>query len=417
MKSVLLIEGSALFGGFLKDKFSTEQVSLELANSREAFTKLVSTLPDLVIIELSEDGIDEQIQTLLDKKRMDPNAKKIPIIVTGPVIDRTKISNLVEYNVIKYFTKPVNFDLFFESVGKVLRSNFSMDTTPCILDMHLNGNIIFVEVALGLNREKLLLLKYKLAEIIDRYRIHAPKIVLLLTNLNLSFIDGANLELLFENITADKRVANKNINILSLDDFVAELVKGHAEYTGMKVAKSLNNILTSLVNQDSAYDKNEFVVDKVLSFDREIDNQNLNFSESHTSAGNGNDNNGSVARIAVVDDDVVVRKILENSFSEINADTTLFENGTNFIQAIMSGESFDLVVLDLYIADMDGISILKNLQNHSFETPILIYSKATDRNIIIKALSLGAKSYLVKPQKPEVIINKAVEILHKNSRS
>ena len=83
----------------------------------------------------------------------------------------------------------------------------------------------------------------------------------------------------------------------------------------------------------------------------------------------------------------------------------------------MSGESFDLVILDLYIADMDGISILKNLQDHSFETPIIIYSKATDRNIIIKALSLGAKSYLIKPQKPEVIINKAVEILHKNSRS
>lgn len=415
MKSVLLIEGSTLFSGFLKDKFSTEQVSLESANSREAFTKLVSSLPDLVIIELNEDGIDEHIQTLLDKKHMDPNAKKIPIIITGPVIDRAKISQLVEYNVIKYFTKPINFDLFFEAVGRVLHSNLSMDTTPCILDMHLNGNIIFVEVALGLNREKLLLLKYKLAEIIDRYRIHAPKVVLLLTNLNLSFMDGANLELLFENITADKRVANKNINILSLDDFVSELVEGHPEYTGMRVAKSLNNVLTSLVNQDSAYDKNEFVVDKVLSFDREIDNQSLDFSEAHTTAGSAN--TGSVARIAVVDDDVVVRKILENSFSGISADTTLFESGSSFIQAIMSGESFDLVILDLYIADMDGISILKNLQDHSFETPIIIYSKATDRNIIIKALSLGAKSYLIKPQKPEVIINKAVEILHKNSRS
>lgn len=415
MKSVLLVEGSALFSGFLKDKFSTEQVSLETANSREAFTKLVSSLPDLVIIELNDDGIDEHIQTLLDKKRMDPNAKKIPIIIAGPVVDRTNISQLVEYNVIKYFTKPINFELFFEAVGKVLHSNFSMDSTPCILDMHLNGNIIFVEVALGLNREKLLLLKYKLAEIIDRYRIHAPKIILLLTNLNLSFIDGANLELLFENITADNRVANKNINILSLDDFVAELVKGHSEYTGMKVAKNLNNILTSIINQDSAYDKNEFVVDKVLSFDREINSQDLDFSESRSSSVDVND--GTVARIAVVDDDVVVRKILENSFSGINANTTLFENGTNFIQSIMAGESFDLVILDLYIADMDGISILKNLQNHSFETPILVYSKATDRNIIIQALSLGAKSYLVKPQKPEVIINKAVEILHKNRRS
>ena len=161
MKSVLLIDGSKLFQDFLRDKVATEQVDLECVNSREAYSKMLSLLPDLIIIEV-EDEIKEELTNLLNKKHVDPNAKKIPIIMTGPVIDRSKIANLVEFGVVKYFTKPIKFDVFFESMGRILKMPLSMDTTPCILDIHLNGSIIFVEVAQGLNREKLMLLKYKL---------------------------------------------------------------------------------------------------------------------------------------------------------------------------------------------------------------------------------------------------------------
>ena len=112
MKSVLLIDCSSLFGGFLHDKFSTEQISLESVSSREAYTKMITLLPNLIIIE-TEDGLSEDVMHFLEKKSVDPNARKIPIIITGPVIERSKIANLVEYNVVKYFSRPVKFDVFF----------------------------------------------------------------------------------------------------------------------------------------------------------------------------------------------------------------------------------------------------------------------------------------------------------------
>lgn len=413
MKSILLIDGSPLFQDFLRDKVAAEQVTLEITNSREAYTKMVSILPDLIIIEI-QTSITDEIRNLLSKKQVDPNAKRIPIIMTGPVIDRSVIANLVEYGVVKYFTKPVKFEVFFESIGRILKMPLSMDTTPCILDIHINGSLIFVEVAQGLNREKLMLLKYKLAEIINKYKINIPKIILMLTNLQLTFVDGANLELLLDNISCDKKIPNKNIKILSFDEFVIELVKGHVEYSGMVVSQNLQYVISTLLNQndDANYDSTDFIYDNILHSDRPTDDTSIGFIDDRSSS---EGSSGTMMKVALVDDDVIVRKLLENTFTSASAEASLFENGTSFIKAITEGQEFDIVILDLYLPDMDGISILKTLMQRNFQTPILIYSKASSKDVVVHALSLGAKSYLVKPQKPGVILNKALEILHSNN--
>ena len=88
--------------------------------------------------------------------------------------------------------------------------------------------------------------------------------------------------------------------------------------------------------------------------------------------------------------------------------------GTAFMKAVTDGADFDIVILDLYLPDMDGISILKNLVQRNYQTPILIYSKASSKEVVLNVLSLGAKCYLVKPQKPGTIVNKVLEILHSN---
>lgn len=410
MKSVLLIDGSEMFCDFLKDKFTTEQVSLTYIPRREAYTKIITLLPDLIIIEL-KDGLDDDLYNLLEKKRTDPNAKKIPVILTGPTEPREKIAALVEYNVVKYFNKPIKFEVFFESVGRILHAVFSMDTTPCILDMHLNANVIFVEIAMGLNREKLSLLKYKLAAIIEKHELTNPKIILMLTNLQLSFIDGANLELLLDNVSVNKTVPNRNIKILSFDKFVRELIKGHPEYTGIQVSDNLTSIIGSVLNQDSNYGTNDFIYDKVLSSD-DSKNDSMDFVESRDNS--KKDGGGSILSAAIVDDDIVIRKLLQNSFSSISSETSLFATGTEFMKAISQGNEYSVIVLDIFLPDMNGFDILASLQRQNCSTPIIVYSRTADREYVIKSLSLGAKSYIVKPQKPNVIIEKVIQLLHSN---
>src|SRR5574344_3561 len=412
MKQVLLIDASPMFREFLKEKLTAEKVSVETANGqRDGFTKLITMLPDLVIIDVTDSM--EDLLDFLESKHNDPNAKLIPIIISGPIIEREKVATLSQFGVVKYFTKPIKFDIFFESIGKILKASFSIDITPCVLEIHLNGHIIFIEIAQGMNREKLALLKYKLPELIEANRIINPKVILMMTDLQLSFVDGANLELLFDNVTADPRIQKKNIKVLSLDSFTRELIDGHPQYSGIEVTNNLNQVLNSLVESGPTTNIHELVTDKILASDEKAEQGSVEMRfVSDTGVISDDDvDKGNILKVAIVDDDAVVRKILQTAFTTISADSILFDSGSEFLSSL-SQQQYDLVILDIYMAGLSGFDILKNLQERKYSTPIIVYSQATQREAVVQALTLGAKSYLVKPQKPETIIQKAVEVLH-----
>ena len=412
MKRVLIIDAPPLFREFLKEKLSHEKVNVEIAHiKRDAFTKLVSSLPDLLIIDLSV-SIREIID-FLTKKNEDPNASRIPVFMTGPIIAQDQISLLSQFNVVKYFNKPIKFDVFFESIGKVLKTGFSIDTTPCILEIHLNNDIIFIEIAQGLNREKISLLKYRISEIIEQNNITIPKIILMMTDLSLSFVDGANLEFLLDNVIADTRIQKKNIKILSLDSFTKELVRGHSQYDGIEVVTNLSNILPALIDNTESSNIADLITEKVLTPTEDISPATVEmkfYSDSgvlDSSDKKINDN----PHIAIVDDDQVTRTILQNTFKQINAEISLFDSGSEFLMAT-NKHIFDLIILDIYMPGLSGFDILKTLHSKQYKTPIIIYSNATSKESVVQALSLGAKSYLVKPLKPEALLQKAIEVLH-----
>ncbi|HPM05586.1 MAG TPA: response regulator [Treponemataceae bacterium] len=412
MKRVLIIDAPPLFREFLKEKLSHEKVNVEIAHiKRDAFTKLVSSLPDLLIIDLSV-SIREIID-FLAKKNEDPNASRIPVFMTGPIITQDQIALLSQFNVVKYFNKPIKFDVFFESIGKVLKTGFSIDTTPCILELHLNNDIIFIEIAQGLNREKISLLKYRISEIIEQNNITTPKIILMMTDLSLSFVDGANLEFLLDNVIADTRIQKKNIKTLSLDSFTKELVKGHNQYDGIEVVTNLSNVLPTLIDNTESSNIADLITEKVLTSTEDISPATVEmkfYSDSgvlDSSDKKINDN----PHIAIVDDDQVTRTILQNTFKQLNAEISLFDSGSEFLMAT-NKHIFDLIILDIYMPGLSGFDILKTLHSKQYKTPIIIYSNATSKESVVQALSLGAKSYLVKPLKPEALLQKAIEVLH-----
>lgn len=116
-------------------------------------------------------------------------------------------------------------------------------------------------------------------------------------------------------------------------------------------------------------------------------------------------------KIAVVDDDLITRTLLQKVFNSINAQIYLFDSGAEFLMAT-NKKLFDLVILDIFMPGLSGYDILKTLYNKQYKSPVIVYSNATNRESVIQALSLGAKSYLIKPLKPEILLQKAVEVLH-----
>lgn len=413
MKQVLLIDTTSVFREYLKAKLEAEQVQVEMATSkRDAFIKLITMLPDLVIMELESGSMSEMQLDLLRKKVRDPNARKIPIVATGPTLARTKIATLAEFGIVKYFNRPIKFTVFFASIATILKTRFSVDETPCMVDMHINGNIIFIEIAQGLNRDKIAMLKYKLPEVIVSNSLTSPKLILMLSDMHLTFIDGANLELLLNNVCVGSGITMRNIKVLTTDQFVKDLIAGHGQYAGMEVGSKLMDVAGGLVENRPFASLTEIATDRILNSDAFADYGSVEVRFGNDSESESDESNGIILKVAIVDEDVIVRKLLQNAFSAISAECVLFESGNEFVTSVIEKKTYDFVVLDLYISDMDGFSILRTLQRHNFEAPVLIYSQAVQRDAVIQALSLGAKSFLVKPQHPTVIVRKAVELLH-----
>lgn len=293
-----------------------------------------------------------------------------------------------------------------------------MDVTPCVLDIHRNGNIIFVEVALGLNREKLSLLRYKLSEIIENEEMTQPKVVLMITNLDLTFVDGLNLELLLNNILSNPAIQTKNVKVLSFSEFTKQLIDGHSEYNGIEVAADISQVLNSLVDSSTTSSVSDLITDKILTttdenFSGSIE---MRFSSDSTNQQDIDDTkDNSTTQVAVIDDDAVILKLLSSSFKNAGMECRTFSNGTDFLSAL-NHHKFDVIVLDIMMPGISGFDTLRRMNALPNKPLVIVYSQAIKREMVIQALSLGAKQYLVKPQKPEAIVAKVNELLNNANR-
>ncbi len=99
--------------------------------------------------------------------------------------------------------------------------------------------------------------------------------------------------------------------------------------------------------------------------------------------------------ILLIEDDVQTRRFLKTSLSHRGWNTVEADCGKTGL-ALMASVNPDLVILDLGLPDMDGISITRRLRQLS-DLPILILSARSQEHNKILALDAGADDYLTKP--------------------
>lgn len=411
MKQVLLIDESNVFRDYIKNKLESKHISLEFGRGKlDSLSKIRNTVPDLMILDYNSSR--NFVFDLLEDKKADPNGRDIPVIVLAQKIEKTDITRLSGYNVKKIIPKPLKVDQLFEAITEILRVDFDIDTTPCIMEARVNDNIIFIEIAQGFNREKIELLKFRVRELIGLYNLTAPKILVMMTDLSLSFVDGPNLELLMESIMADQTVKNKNIKLLTLEGFARDFIEGNKAYADIQVVTDLTKAIDSLLRDAvGVADTSTLISEKILqsngSSERDGSALEMRFrSEIEALKSVAHD-----IRIAVVDDDVVIRTILAKTFQAINATVDQFESGVEFIPRVLAGTNYDLIFLDLIMPVMNGLEVLAKIREHDIATPIIVLSSISQREAVLKVLSTGVRSYMIKPLKPEAILTKAIEVL------
>ncbi|AMO68385.1 MULTISPECIES: heavy metal response regulator transcription factor [Gammaproteobacteria] len=101
-------------------------------------------------------------------------------------------------------------------------------------------------------------------------------------------------------------------------------------------------------------------------------------------------------RLLVVEDEIKTGDYLRQGLAEAGFQVSLVRNGLDGHHLAMT-ESFDLIVLDVMLPDVDGWRIVQSLREAGRQTPVLFLTARDRVDDRVKGLELGADDYLVKP--------------------
>lgn len=109
-------------------------------------------------------------------------------------------------------------------------------------------------------------------------------------------------------------------------------------------------------------------------------------------------------KIAVVEDDRVLRKALKSLLEENGYGTCCLEDFSNVEEEILRAGP-DMVLLDILLPGTNGQEILRNLRQKSQIPVIMVTSREGDMDQIL-AMSYGADDYITKPYNPTLLLLK-----------
>jgi DNA-binding response OmpR family regulator len=101
-------------------------------------------------------------------------------------------------------------------------------------------------------------------------------------------------------------------------------------------------------------------------------------------------------RILIVEDDAGMASFLDRGLASRGYATTVVGDGARAV-AIASDSDFDLVILDLGLPDLDGLTVLRELRRRGDRLPILILTARDDSADKVEGLDAGADDYVTKP--------------------
>jgi DNA-binding response OmpR family regulator len=112
---------------------------------------------------------------------------------------------------------------------------------------------------------------------------------------------------------------------------------------------------------------------------------------------------GNQKGVLVVDDEPRMAKLLERALGAAGFQPSVATSGLAGLDRLRSG-TFSLMVLDLTLPDVDGVSVLASAQESHPDLSVLVLSAISDVRSKVVCLELGARDYMTKPfELPELI--------------
>ena len=102
-----------------------------------------------------------------------------------------------------------------------------------------------------------------------------------------------------------------------------------------------------------------------------------------------------MAKILVIDDEQGIRSLLDTLLSRKGYDVVLAESGRKGLE-LFRRERPDVVVLDLKMPELDGITVLKQIRSVDLEQPVIILTGDSTAETERQVRALGVSEFIIK---------------------
>ena len=119
-----------------------------------------------------------------------------------------------------------------------------------------------------------------------------------------------------------------------------------------------------------------------------------------------------MSKILIVEDDPAVRDVVEYALAREGLQTLAVGDGEAALERLRREEEpFDLIVLDVMLPGMDGVSVCREVRageagDGSSDVPIVMLTARGDETSVIVGLEVGADDYITKPFSPRELVSR-----------
>lgn len=123
----------------------------------------------------------------------------------------------------------------------------------------------------------------------------------------------------------------------------------------------------------------------------------------------------SIANILLAEDEENLHEALKLNLEMEGYSVTSAYDGNEALKAI-NNEYFDLIIMDIMMPELDGISVTEMVRVNANEVPILILSAKSSSADKVLGLKKGADDYLTKPFNLEELLLRVSKLIQKNKK-
>lgn len=129
------------------------------------------------------------------------------------------------------------------------------------------------------------------------------------------------------------------------------------------------------------------------------------------------ESNGDKLEVLVLDDEPIVGKSLRMALNTMGFTVEVFEDPEQAMKRI-DEKTFDIVITDIIMGEIDGIQILERVRQQSSRTKVILITAFAMMELARKAMERGAFDFVAKPfdaDKIRTVVSRAVESLKSES--